>query len=199
MMIVGLTGGIGSGKTTVLNFFKDLGVSCYVTDIEAKRLMNTSLEIKKDLIILFGDDAYTSQGLNRKFIADIVFKIPKKLEELNAIVHPRVFDDFKMFVENSKADYIIYESAILLQGDFKNLCDKIIVITAPLKTRIERVVQRDKVLEQDVLARINQQMSEKEMMKKADFIINNISLESTKNEVDSVNRLLLKEIKSINI
>ncbi|PCI12081.1 MAG: dephospho-CoA kinase [Flavobacteriaceae bacterium] len=198
-MIVGLTGGIGSGKTTVLNFFKDLGVSCYVTDIEAKRLMNTSLEIKKDLIILFGDDAYTSQGLNRKFIADIVFKIPKKLEELNAIVHPRVFDDFKMFVENSKADYIIYESAILLQGDFKNLCDKIIVITAPLKTRIERVVQRDKVLEQDVLARINQQMSEKEMMKKADFIINNISLESTKNEVDSVNRLLLKEIKSINI
>ncbi|MFK5879403.1 MAG: dephospho-CoA kinase [Flavobacteriaceae bacterium] len=199
MMIVGLTGGIGSGKTTVLNFFKNLGVPCYIADVEAKRLMNTSIKIKRDLILLFGDEAFTPKGLNRKFIADIVFQNPEKLAKLNAIVHPGVFEDFKLFVKNSKADYIIYESAILLQGDSKDLCDKIIVVTAPLNTRIERVVKRDGISKDAVLARINQQMNESEMLSNADFIIDNINLNITQNEVDNINTLLLKEIKTLNI
>lgn len=197
MMVVGLTGGIGSGKTTVLKLFKDLGVPCYIADEEAKRLMNTSIEIKKDLIALFGDDAFTPQGLNRKFIANIVFQNPKKLERLNTIVHPRVFEDFKIFVQNATADYVIYESAILLNGSSKKLCDKIIVVTAPLKTRIERVIKRDMVSEQDVLSRINLQMNEKEMVAKSDFVIDNNNLESTKNKVDKINSLILKEVSNI--
>ena len=199
MMIVGLTGGIGGGKTTVLNFFKDLGAPCYIADVEAKRLMNTSIEIKRDLIALFGDDAYMLQELNRKFIADIVFQNPNKLAKLNAIVHPRVFEDFKSFVKNSKADYIIYESAILLSGDSKDLCDKIIVVTAPLNTRIERVVKRDGISKDAVLARMNQQMNESEMLSNADFIIDNINLNTTQNKVEKINTLLLKEIKTLNI
>lgn len=199
MMIVGLTGGIGSGKTTVLNFFKELGVPCYIADIEAKRLMNTSSEIKMDLIKLFGDDAFTLKGLNRKFIAAIVFENPDKLKKLNAIVHPRVFEDFKSFVKKSKSNYIIYESAILLNANSKELYDKIIVVTAPLKTRIERVVKRDTISEQAVLARINQQMNEREMLAHADFIIDNINLETTQNKVDKINLQLLHEIKTLNI
>ncbi|MDC9723020.1 MAG: dephospho-CoA kinase [Urechidicola sp.] len=196
MVVVGLTGGIGSGKTSVLNFFKELGVPCYIADVEAKRLMKTSIEIKKEVIDLFGDKAYTTKGLNRKFIADIVFNNRDILEQLNAIVHPRVFEDFIKFVANSKADYVIYESAIILDGDSKKLCDKIIVVAAPLKTRIERVIKRDGVSKQSVLARINQQMSEKEMIAHSDFTINNISLESTKREVESINTKILLEIQN---
>ena len=196
MMIVGLTGGIGSGKTTVLKLFKELGVPCYIADIEAKRLMNTSVEIKSEVIALLGEEAYTSKGLNRKFIADIVFNNQDVLEQLNAIVHPRVFEDFKKFFESSTADYIIYESAIILDGDSKIFCDKIIVVATPLKTRIERVVKRDGTSEQSVLARIDQQMSEKEMIAKSDFVINNISLESTKKEVISINTQILLEIQN---
>ena len=193
MVVVGLTGGIGSGKTTVLNFFKELGVPCYIADVEAKRLMNTSVEIKKEVIELFGDEAYLSDGLNRKFIADIVFQNPEKLERLNTIVHPRVFEDFKKFVKSSTADYIIYESAILLNGDSKKLCDKVIVVTSPLSIRIERVMKRDKVSEEAVLARINQQMSEKEMITQSDYVIYNSSLKSTKKEVESINVKILIE------
>ena len=196
MMVVGLTGGIGSGKTTVLNFFKDLDVPCYIADVEAKRLMNTSLEIKKDVIDLFGKDAYESGALNRKFISSIVFQNPKKLKLLNAIVHPRVFEDFQKFVKKSKSDYIIYESAILLDSPSKNSCDKIIVVTSPIKTRIERVIKRDETSEQLVLARMNQQLSEKKMIAKADFVINNTNLESTKIEVVKLNSIILQGIQN---
>ena len=196
MMVVGLTGGIGSGKTTVLNFFKDYGVPCYIADIEAKRLMNTSVEIKNDLIDFFGKEAYLSEGLNRKFIADIVFANPEKLARLNSIVHPRVLEDFKIFIKNSTGDYIIYESALLLDGASKELCDKIIVVTAPLKTRIKRVVKRDKDSEQSILARMNQQMNEKKMIAQSDFIIDNISLESTQTAVEIINSELLLEIQN---
>ena len=196
MIVVGLTGGIGSGKTTVLNLFKELGVPCYIADIEAKRLMNTSVEIKGELINLFGEEAYLSEERNRKFIADIVFANPEKLARLNTIVHPRVFEDFKIFIKNSTADYIIYESAILLDGASKELCDKIIVVTAPLKTRIKRVVKRDRDSEQSVLARMNQQMNEKEMIAQSDFVINNTNLESTQTAVEIINSKLLLEIKN---
>ena len=195
-MVVGLTGGIGSGKTIVLNFFKEIGVSCYIADVEAKHLMNTSVEIKNEVIALLGEEAYTAKGLNRNFIADIVFNNRDILEQLNAIVHPRVFEDFIKFVESSIVDYIIYESAIILNGDSKKLCDKIIVVTSPLKTRIERVMKRDDVSEQSVLERINKQMSEKEMLAHSDFVINNISLESTKNRVESINAKILLEIQN---
>ena len=196
MIIIGLTGGIGSGKTTVLNFFKEIGIPCYIGDVEAKRLMNTSSEIKKELLALFGDKAYTVEGLSRKFIADIVFHNPKKLRQLNAIVHPKVFEDFENFVKRASADYIIYESAILLNGDSKKLCDKIIVVTTPLKLRVKRVMKRDGVSEQSVLARIHQQMSEKEMIAQSDFIINNSNLESTRNSVDAINTQILLEIQN---
>ncbi len=196
MIVVGLTGGIGSGKTTVLNLFKDLNIPCYIADIEAKRLMNTSAEIKSEVIALFGKEAYSAIGLNREFIADIAFHNPSKLEQLNAIVHPRVFEDFKNFVANSKADYIIYESAILLNGDSKKICDKIVVVTTPLKIRVERVMKRDGASELAVLARINQQMSEKEMIAQSDFVINNSGLESTKNEVENINTQILLEIQN---
>jgi len=196
MMVVGLTGGIGSGKTTVLNLFKELGVPYYIADIEAKHLMVTSVEIKNEIIALLGKEAYTAKGLSRKFIAEIVFNNREILEQLNTIVHPRVFEHFKNFIESSTADYIIYESAIILDGDSKKLCDKIIVVATPLKTRIERVMKRDGVSEQSVIARINQQMSEKEMIAHSDFVINNISLESTKKEVESINAQILLEIQN---
>ena len=95
MIVVGLTGGIGSGKTTILKMFRDLEIDCYIADVEAKKLMNSSKKIKKKLIEEFGKDAYTANGLNRKFIANIVFKNPDRLKILNSIVHPRVHKHLK--------------------------------------------------------------------------------------------------------
>jgi len=193
MIVVGLTGGIGSGKTTVLNFFKELGVSCYIADVEAKKLMNTSLEIKKEICSLLGDEAYGVNGLNRKYIASIVFKNTSLLQQLNAIVHPRVYQDFKRFVANATSDYVVYENAILLEGKSKDLCDKIITVIAPLKIRVARVMLRDAATEDEVLARIKNQISDEERVAQSDFVIENIDREQTRQNVMKIHTQLLKK------
>lgn len=189
-MVVGLTGGIGSGKTTALEMFQEKGVSCYVADIEAKKLMNSSSKIRKKIKKTFGKKAYTSKKLNRAYIAEIVFNNTDMLKTLNNIVHPKVDKHFRKFVKKSEGLYVVYESAILFQGDYKEKFDYTITVTAPLKVRIQRVVTRDNSDEKTVLSRIQHQMSEQEMISKSDFVIQNINLNDTQNEVNRIHKIL---------
>lgn len=183
MKVIGLTGGIGSGKSTVLELFKNLGVATYVADVEAKKLMNTNLELKKQIIDLFGEDAYKNSELNRKYISSIVFNDKVKLQALNTLVHPKVQEDFKNFIKNSNAEIVLYEAAILFESGSHKFCDFIITVIANFEDRVARVVARDGVTENQVLDRIKHQTSDDFRIKNSQFVIKNSELKGTKIQV----------------
>ena len=151
MKIIGLTGGIGSGKTTVLKMFKELGCATYVADIEAKKLMNSNKELVNQIKQLFGDEAYIENKLNTVYIAEIVFNDTVKLTALNALVHPAVREDFNNFVNKSTSKIIIYEAAILFESGSDKLCDLIITVATDIDERIERIIKRDGVTKEQIL------------------------------------------------
>ncbi len=192
MKVVGLTGGIGSGKTTVLKMFQELGITCYIADLEARKLIDTSKNIRKKIVKEFGEKSYTAEGLHRKYIAKIVFEDPEKLQILNAIVHPKVHKHLKKFIAKSSGDYIIYENAILFENGSDKLCDCIITVTAPLETKIARVLKRDNTTRTDILNRIKNQFSDEDKISKSDFVIENIDLEETSNKVLQIQAEILK-------
>lgn len=183
MKVIGLTGGIGSGKSTVLELFKNLGVATYVADVEAKKLMNTNLELRKQIIDLFGEDAYKNSEINRKYISSIVFNDKVKLQALNTLVHPKVQEDFKNFIKNSNAEIVLYEAAILFESGSHKFCDFIITVIANFEDRVARVVARDGVTENQVLDRIKHQTSDDFRIKNSQFVIKNSELKGTKIQV----------------
>jgi len=192
MKIIGLTGGIGSGKTTVLKMFKQLGCETYVADIEAKNLMHFNIKLKKQIKQLFGDEAYINGKLNTAYIAEIVFNNKEKLTALNALVHPVVREDFKNFSKKATSELIIYEAAILFESGSDNLCDFIITVATDINERIERITKRDGVTKEQVLERMQHQLSDEEKIKKADFVINNSDIFNTKAQVSTIYKILLK-------
>ena len=191
-MIVCLTGGIGSGKTSVSNMFFELGIPIYISDIEARKLMESSKEIKKSIINQFGKASYINGKPNRKYLASIVFNDKKKLELLNHIIHPQVAIHFKKWYAKQKAHYVIKESAVLFESGGYQDCNKIILITAPEKERINRVMKRDNVTRKQVLIRIKNQWKDKEKRKYSNYIIRNVDLEKTNFQVLRVHEELLK-------
>ncbi|MEO9570271.1 MAG: dephospho-CoA kinase [Polaribacter sp.] len=191
-MVVGLTGGIGSGKTTVANFFREFNnVIIYNADLEAKKIMNSSLIIKSKLIASFGEESYLNNQLNRPFIANIVFNDKNKLELLNAIVHPEVKNHFQDFVDKNKTkDYIIYENAILFESKSNLKCDIIISVFAPLKVRIERTMLRDGSSKKEVVNRIKSQWLEDKKLLQSNYIITNLNRETTKSQIEKIHNIL---------
>ena len=190
-MIVGLTGGIGSGKSTVANLFRELGVPVYDSDKEAKLLMNTSDKIKKALVKLLGKESYIDGKLNRAYISDKVFTNPELLAELNAIVHPQVKTHFKAWCAQQNYKYLIQESALIFENKSQNNYDKIILVTAPLEIRVARVVKRDNSSKDAVLQRVNNQLLDSEKIDFSDFIIENIDIKSTTESIKKVHDQLL--------
>ncbi len=175
MLQVGITGGIGSGKTTVCKIFEILGIPVYYADERAKWLMTNDLNIIKDIKNEFGATAYNEKGeLNRQYIAEIAFHNPEKLQALNALVHPAVFEDGRNWHRTQQnVPYTLKEAALLFEsGSYKEL-DKIIVVTAPLDVRIQRVMERDQISQEAVQARISKQMLEEEKINQADYLIVN--------------------------
>ena len=172
-MKVGITGGIGSGKSTVSGIFELLGIPVYYADIEAKRLMVSSLTIRNKVIELFGTESYQNGELNRKHISAIAFNDASVLEKLNATVHPVVIDDYKQWVKRQNSHYTLKEAALLFESDSYLESDFNILVSSPLELRIERVMKRDSVSRQEVLARINKQMPEEEKERLATFIVYN--------------------------
>lgn len=190
MKIVGLTGGIGSGKSSVLSVFSSLGVPCYQSDIRAKELMQEDQELISQIKTLFGDDIYQGKKVNRTKLADLVFADKTKLDRLNAIVHPRVKSDFQFFLSQQKASYVIKEAAILFETGGAANCDATILVTAPQKLRIERVMKRDKTPKEQIKLRMNHQWSDEKKIPLADYVINNIDWDKTSYKVGEIHRQL---------
>ena len=192
MKIIGLTGGIGSGKSTVLALFKALGALTYVADIEAKRLMNTDVALKREIIELFGEQAYENEKLNSVYIASVVFKNTEKLNALNALVHPKVREDFQYFIKNQKAGLVIYEAAILFESGSNQFCDYIITVIADFEHKMERIMKRDQVSEAQIMERIKNQSTDDYKIIKSDFVVRNNHLDDTKQQVLTIFELLKK-------
>lgn len=194
MKIIGLTGGIGSGKSLVANYLAQKGVPVYNSDSRAKELMNFSVDLKQKIIELLGENAYQNNELNRAYIGEKVFNNVELLQKLNAIVHPIMRKDFEDWVENYKKNnhkFCIKEAAILFEsGAYKN-CNYIVVVTADEKIRTQRVMKRDSITKEQILQRMKQQMSEQEKISKADYVINNSStIENLYLETEKLYKLL---------
>ena len=174
MILVGLTGGIGSGKSTVINYFKELGITCYQADDEAKKLMNSDKGLIKKIKNSFGDSIYINSKLDRKKLSAIVFTDKQKLELLNSIVHPYVNRHFENYCKGLEDTYIIKEVAIIFEIKTQNKFDKIILVRAPKEDRVKRIINRDKCNRQDAINRINNQIEDDDKIDQCDFIIDNI-------------------------
>ena len=190
--IIGLTGGIGTGKTLVAEYFKSLGIPVYIADEEARQL-TTSDNIIKALSNEFGKEILENGILNREKLAQLVFNNPKKLQKLNSIVHPEVKKHFDNWVEKHKNyPFVVKEAAILFESGSYKYCDTIITVTAPLETRLQRVMKRDKTDRESVLKRIENQWTDEQRIAKSNYVIHNLSVESTKKQVDEI----LKKLKN---
>jgi dephospho-CoA kinase len=190
--IIGLTGGIGTGKTMVAEYFKSLGIPVYIADKEARQLM-TSDNIINALSNEFGKEILENGILNREKLAQLVFNDSKKLQKLNSIVHPEVKKHFDNWVEKHKnSPFVVKEAAILFESGSYKYCDTIITVTAPLETRLQRVMKRDKTDRESVLKRIENQWTDEQRITKSNYVIHNLSVESTKKQVDEI----LKKLKN---
>lgn len=188
--IIGLTGGIGSGKTTIANYFDSLGIPVFIADDEAKRLMQSSA-ILEAIKTSFGDAIFENGQLNRQQLAAIVFSDPEKLSQLNNIIHPAVKKQFTIWLSQYQtAPFVIYEAAILFEsGSYQN-CDIIITITAPFEDRIARVMQRDSSSREQVVQRINAQWTDEQRISKSDFVIDNTDTDTAKQKINKILKIL---------
>ena len=186
MKIIGLTGGIGSGKSTVLELFKFLGVKTYSADESAKKLVNTDPNLIDLIKSSFGNNIYDKGLLNTRKLSKIVFEDTEKLKLLNSIIHPAVARDFKLFLNSINEDYIVKEAAIIFETKSENNYDKIIFIQSPLEIRIERVIMRDNISREEVMKRINNQLDENLIIDKCDYVISNENKEDLEDKVLSI-------------
>lgn len=188
--IIGLTGGIGSGKTTIANYLASLGIPVYIADDAGKKVMQTQ-EIIEAIKEAFGTAIFDKNKLNRSKLAEIVFDNPEQLKALNAIVHPAVRNDYNDWLyQHRKEPLVVYESAILFEsGRYKDF-DYILTVTAPLETRIERVLKREKISRDQVLSRINSQWTDEQRILKSDFVVDNIDIVKTKLKIDKILKIL---------
>ncbi|MGB5392912.1 MAG: dephospho-CoA kinase [Lutimonas sp.] len=191
MKIVGLTGGIGSGKSTVAKMFQDLGVPIYNSDFEAKRIMRDSLEIKNGLVDLFGEQVFDKGELNRRYLASLVFNNPPLLAQLNELVHPAVANDFGKWISRQNAEIVMQESALIFENGKEDKFDAVILVTAPKEMRIERLKKRDHSSSQEIDSRMKNQLDDKEKISRADYVIENIDILETERKVNEVFLALL--------
>ena len=192
MRIVGLTGGIGSGKSSILEIFKKIGVSTYNADESAKKLISTNKNIIHSIKKLFGEEIYNENELNSKLVSKIVFNDKEKLKSLNSIIHPEVAKDFEGFCHNHRHEaYIVKEAAIIFETKTENLFDKIIYVRAPDDTRIARVMQRDNLSREDVLIRIQNQLNETSIIDKCDFVIDNTNYSELERKVLQIHDVII--------
>lgn len=188
---VGLTGGIGSGKSTIAAMFSELSVAVYVADIEAKKLMVENIELKQEITNLLGERAYANDVLNRAYIAKKVFQDAHLLEALNALVHPAVAKHFDAWKSSQKGTYVIKEVAILFENKGEKKCDFTILVTAPISIRIERVLKRDKITKEQILSRMQHQWSDEQKIPLADYVIDNLNLNDSKKAVKDLHKKLI--------
>jgi dephospho-CoA kinase len=196
MKKIGLTGNIGSGKSTAAKFFMMLGVPVYNSDLRAKWLMSNVSNLKSSIIDYFGPQSFNSNNrLNTSYISNIVFNDLDKLNYLNGLVHPVVAEDFDKWSElHNDSDYVIKEAAVLFKSDSYKILDKIICIVAPDDLRLNRVIKRDNKLESDVRARMDKQLDQSDLINRCDFVVNNDGSNLISTQLLKINENLLKDI-----
>jgi dephospho-CoA kinase len=192
MKIVGLTGGIGSGKSKALTFFKNKGIPYYQADLAGHKVLNQNPDVKAKVQAYFGSEIYTETGLDRKALGKKVFNNQEALEFLNGIVHPAVRLDFQNFVQQQQAPFIVSEVAILFENQGKKLYDKIILLTAPENVRIQRVMARDGISETEVRQRMQKQWPDAQKIPLADYVIDNTDWTTTEDELERIFKELLR-------
>lgn len=191
--IIGLTGGIGSGKTTVANYLQSLGIPVYIADAASKELADAPeilALIKRD----FGEEVIAAGQLNRQKMAAIVFNNPEKLKQLNAIIHPAVRADFESWLaKNAEAEIVIKEAAILFESGSYKECDSVITVTAPIEIRIQRVMQRDHINREKVLERMKNQWTDEQRFAKSEYVVENTDFQHAKEQIDEILKKLLNQ------
>lgn len=187
--IIGLTGGIGSGKSTIVEYFRQKGIPVYIADQRAK-LISENPKIVTQMLSVFGNKILEDNHVSKQKLAQLVFSDKSKLKQLNAIIHPEVKKDFDLWVLEQKAPYVIKEAAILFESGSYKSCDYIITVTAPIEERIKRVMARDKTTRNLVLQRMANQWTDEQRIEKSDFVIENNSLETAYNQADKILKLL---------
>lgn len=186
-LIVGITGGIGGGKSTLARILCERGYVVYDTDREARRLQNENAVIRQKLTDIFGHDIYTEEGLNRKLLAGNVFNNPSLLKQLNEIVHPIVRQDFFDWQkQHAQEKYLFVESAIMFESGLSQFTDKVIVVTAPEDLRIMRVMKRDNISPEEVLKRMKNQLPEEEKIARADIVVDSSGKTALTDNVDRI-------------
>jgi len=197
MLKIGLTGGLGSGKSTVAHIFEVLGIPVYYADAASKRLMNDDEKVKAAVQNAFGKEAYPGGKLDRKYLAEIVFKDEKKLELLNSIVHPATLHDAVEWTSKQTTLYVIKEAALIFEsGSHQNL-DYVIGVKAPLHLRLQRAMKRDNISHEEAMARINKQINEEIKMCLCDFIIINDEQQMVIPQVLALHQKLLQLVNTI--
>ena len=195
MYKVCITGGIGSGKSTLCQLLTAFGASLYDSDSRAKSLMAEDERLHDALCDEFGAECYNDEGLNRSFLASKVFGDEEALQRLNAIVHPAVREDFRRWAAEQRSEYVILESAILFESGFDSEVDTTIAVLAPLEERLRRTVERDGVSREDVLRRIAHQMSDDELHSRADRTIVNLRRDYLESDAEQLHKTLLYEAR----
>ena len=196
MYKVGITGGIGAGKSTVCDLLRERGVAVYDSDSRAKQLMSEDVMLRAELIEAFGDAVYGASGLDRAYLAKSVFGNDEALRKLNAIVHPAVMRDFAEWAEVQEGDYVVLESAILFEAGLADRVDSVIAVMAPESLRLERAMARDGASRDEILRRIRSQMSDDERMERAKYAVVNIDREELAEDVEQLHRRLCYDSKA---
>ena len=193
MFKVAVTGGIGSGKSTLCDIFRKSGVPIYNSDEHAKRLMNENADIRRDIISNFGEQCYINGDLNREYLSSIVFSDREKLSLLNSIVHPRVITDFELWATVQDAPFVILECAILFEANFDKYIDVSICVLAPLPLRIARVISRDGLTKEQVESRIASQISDDEIHRRSTYCVVNIDRDDLENAASMLSKKIAYE------
>lgn len=190
MYKVGITGGIGSGKSVVSRMLSDRGVAVYTSDSRAKEIMATDEGVRRELVERFGDKVFEGGVLNRAYLAERVFSSSEELAALNAIVHPAVMADFERWADAEQGDYVVLESAILFESGFDRCVDVAVAVMAPEELRIERVMERDGVTREQAKERIRHQLTDDERCSRSKYAIVNIELDELEDDVEQLHRRL---------
>ena len=193
MYKIGVTGGIGSGKSTVCELLRDRGVAVYDSDSRAKQLMVESDALREQLIAAFGAECYNAEGLNRAFLASKVFGNEEALQQLNSIVHPAVRADFQTWAEQQPSPYVVLESAILFEAGFETEVDATLAVMAPMPMRLERTMARDGVDKESVMRRMEHQLSDDELHRRASRTIVNINREYLEGDIEQLHKIFVYE------
>lgn len=195
MYKVGITGGIGSGKSTVCGLLSAYGVAVYDSDTKAKALMEQSVTLRESLCAVFGEECYNEDGLNRQYLASKVFGDEQLLIKLNSIVHPAVRADFRSWAEQQSGEYVVLESAILFEAAFETEVDTTLAVLAPVEERVRRAMGRDGADREAILSRIQHQMSDEELHAKADRCLVNLRMDYLESDVEQLHKIYLYEAR----